>query len=197
MHQEIEGAAHTFSTLEGLLTHLSRVKRYCHRVSTLAAYAEANRDATGEASHLSTHLKSYSSEVGAKGSVDSYVEDASVEMGQKTAVGAGSVVGTGCRLGDKCSVKKATIGMHCVIGSGVKISNSVIWNHVSIGDGCIIQNSIVCSNVSVEEHANIRDCYIGSSYVVSAGADHREETLTASSFAAGLTHRRSSFATNE
>ena len=151
---------------------------YCQRICTLTTYAEANRDVTGEAGRLAEHLKKYVIETGAKGHVDSYIEDTSVEMGQRTVLGAGSVVGAGSRFGDKCSVKKSVIGTHCVIGNGVKISNSVVHNHVSIGDGCVVQNSVICSDVTVQEQANIRDCFIGASYNVTAGAEHRDETLS-------------------
>ncbi|GHP11313.1 hypothetical protein PPROV_001004100 [Pycnococcus provasolii] len=151
---------------------------YCQRICTLTTYAEANRDVTGEAVRLAEHLKKYVIETGAKGHVDSYIEDTSVEMGQRTVLGAGSVVGAGSRFGDKCSVKKSVIGTHCVIGNGVKISNSVVHNHVSIGDGCVVQNSVICSDVTVQEQANIRDCFIGASYNVTAGAEHRDETLS-------------------
>uniref|UniRef100_A0A0A8XPJ5 Pco144592a n=1 Tax=Arundo donax TaxID=35708 RepID=A0A0A8XPJ5_ARUDO len=83
----------------------------------------------------------------------------------------------GSQLGDKCSVKRSVIGRRCRIGSNVKIVNSVIMNHVVIEDGCHIQCSVICNNVQLQERAVLKDCQVGAGYVVTAGSEHKAESL--------------------
>ncbi|XP_058107378.1 uncharacterized protein LOC131250961 isoform X5 [Magnolia sinica] len=92
-------------------------------------------------------------------------------------VGPHCMLGEGSQLGDKCSVKRSAIGRHCRIGSNVKIVNSVVMNHVTIEDGCLVQGSVVCSNVHLQDHVVLKDCQVGAGFVVTAGSDHKSESL--------------------
>lgn len=46
-----------------------------------------------------------------------------------------SVVGEGCVLGEKITIKNSAIGNDCKIGAKTKINSCVIMGHVEIGDG--------------------------------------------------------------
>lgn len=50
---------------------------------------------------------------------DNFVDDA-CQLGAKTTVAAGCMLGRGTTLGDKCSVKRSVLGHLCKVGSGVR-----------------------------------------------------------------------------
>ncbi|XP_026427436.1 translation initiation factor eIF-2B subunit gamma-like [Papaver somniferum] len=147
--------------------YIADKSKYCARLNSIQAFNDINRDVIGEASHLS----------GYSFSVHNNVIHPSAELGSKTTVGPQCMLGEGSQLGDKCSVKRSLIGRHCRIGSNVKVANSVVMNHVTIGDGCSIQGSAVCSNVQLHERAVLKDCQVGAGFVVTAGSEHKGESL--------------------
>lgn len=141
--------------------------KYCARLNSIQAYSDINRDVIGEASHLS----------GYSFSPQHNVIHSSAEIGSKTTVGPHCIIGEGSQMGDKCSVKRSVIGRHCRIGSNVKIVNSVVMDHITISDGCSIQSSVICSNVQLQERAVLKDCQVGAGFVVTAGSEHKGESL--------------------
>ncbi|KAJ4824120.1 hypothetical protein Tsubulata_008869 [Turnera subulata] len=147
--------------------YIANSSKYCVRLNSIQAFSDINRDVIGEANHLS----------GYSFSDDNNVIHPSAQLGSKTTVGSHCMLGEGSQMGDKCSVKRSVIGPHCRIGSNVKIANSVIMNHVTIGDGCSIQGSIICSNVQLQERAVLRNCQVGEGFVVTAGSEHKGESL--------------------
>ncbi|KAL0285300.1 UNVERIFIED_CONTAM: Translation initiation factor eIF-2B subunit gamma [Sesamum calycinum] len=75
------------------------------------------------------------------------------------------------------SAQNNIIHPSAVLGSKTTIANSVVLNHVTIGDGCSIQGSIICSNVQLQERAVLKDCQVGAGFVVTAGSEHKGESL--------------------
>ncbi|KAI4971984.1 hypothetical protein ZWY2020_002909 [Hordeum vulgare] len=147
--------------------YIASKNKYCHRLNSIQAYCDINRDVIGEASHLSGY--SFSSH--------NNIIHPSCVLGSKTTVGPQCMLAEGSQLGDKCGVKRSVIGRHCRIGSNVKIVNSVVMNHVVIEDGCHIQGSVVCNNVQLQERAVLKDCQVGAGYTVTTGSDHKSESL--------------------
>ncbi|XP_047081117.1 translation initiation factor eIF-2B subunit gamma-like [Lolium rigidum] len=147
--------------------YIAGKNKYCHRLNSIQAYCDINRDVIGEASHLSGY--SFSSH--------NNIIHPSCVLGSKTTVGPQCMLAEGSQLGDKCSVKRSVIGRHCRLGSNVKIVNSVVMNHVVIEDGCHIQGSVVCNNVQLQERAVLKDCQVGAGYTVTTGSDHKAESL--------------------
>lgn len=147
--------------------YIASKSNYCVRLNTIQAFSDINRDVVGDASHLS----------GYSFSAQNNIIDPSTVLGSKTTVGPQCMLGEGSQMGDKCSVKKSVIGRHCRIGSNVKIVNSVVMNHVTIGDGCSIQGSVICSNVQLQERVVLKDCQVGAGFVVTAGSEHKGESL--------------------
>lgn len=147
--------------------YIANRSKYCARLNSIQAFSDINRDVIGEASHLS----------GYSFSAHNNIIQPSAELGSKTTVGPHCMLGEGSQLGDKCSVKRSAIGRHCRIGSNVKIENSAVMNHVTIEDGCLIKGSIICSNVHLQERAVLNYCQVGAGYVVSAGSEHKGESL--------------------
>ncbi|GAB4849495.1 hypothetical protein Ancab_004289 [Ancistrocladus abbreviatus] len=141
--------------------------KYCARLNSIQAFNDINHDVIGEASHLS----------GYSFSAQNNIIHPSAELGSKTTVGPHCMLGEGSQMGDKCSLKRSVVGRHCRIGSNVKIVNSVVMNHVTIGDGCSIQGSVICSNAQLQERASVKDCQVGAGYVVTAGGEHKGESL--------------------
>ncbi|XP_062228883.1 uncharacterized protein LOC133926797 [Phragmites australis] len=147
--------------------YIASKSKYCHRLNSIQSYCDINRDVVGEASHLSGY--SFSAQ-------NNIIHPSSV-LGSKTTIGPHCMLAEGSQLGDKCSVKRSVIGRHCRIGSNVKIVNSVVMNHVVIEDGCHIQGSVVCNNVQLQERAVLKDCQVGAGYTVTAGSEHKAESL--------------------
>ncbi|KQJ97549.1 translation initiation factor eIF-2B subunit gamma [Brachypodium distachyon] len=147
--------------------HIASKSKYCHRLNSIQAYCDINRDVVGEASHLS----------GYSFSTHNNIVHLSCVLGSKTTIGPQCMLAEGSQLGDKCSIKRSVIGRHCRIGSNVKIVNSVVMSHVVIEDGCHIQGSVVCNNVQIQERAVLKDCQVGAGYTVTAGSDHKAESL--------------------
>ncbi|KAK3133019.1 hypothetical protein QOZ80_6AG0530950 [Eleusine coracana subsp. coracana] len=147
--------------------YIASKSKYCHRLNSIQAYCDINRDVVGEVSHLSGYSFSAHNNI---------IHPSSV-LGSKTTIGPHCILAEGSQLGDKCSVKRSVIGRHCRIGSNVKIVNSVVMNHVVIEDGCHIQGSVVCNNIQLQERAVLKDCQVGAGYIVTAGSEHKSESL--------------------
>ncbi|KAK4419692.1 Translation initiation factor eIF-2B subunit gamma [Sesamum alatum] len=147
--------------------YIANKSKYCARLNSIQAFSDINRDVIGDANHL----------CGYTFSAQNNIIHPSAVIGSKTTVGPQCMLGEGSQMGDKCSVKKSVIGRHCRIGSNVKIVNSVVMNHVTISDGCSIQGSIICSNVQLQERAVLKDCQVGAGFVVTAGSEHKGESL--------------------
>ncbi|KAL6879666.1 hypothetical protein ACP4OV_012325 [Aristida adscensionis] len=147
--------------------YIANKSKYCHRLNSIQAYSDINRDVVGEANHLSGYAFSAQNNI---------IHPSSV-LGSKTTIGPHCMLAEGSQLGDKCSVKRSVIGRHCRIGSNVKIVSSVVMNHVVIDDGCHIQGSVVCNNVQLQERAVLKDCQVGAGYVVTTGSEHKAESL--------------------
>ncbi|CAL8468630.1 g8170 [Coccomyxa elongata] len=144
---------------------------YCARAATLQAFCEVNREVIN--TELAVRL-GVQAQLNTK--FDNFLHD-SVQMGYKTTVAAGCMVGRGTTMADKCSIKRSVLGAMCKLGSNVKIINSVLMDGVQVQDGCHLQNSIVCHNAHLQERVTLRDCQVGPGLVVSEGLEHREEVL--------------------
>eukprot|EP00897_Mesotaenium_endlicherianum_P009543 jgi/Mesen1/8617/ME000050S08030 len=147
--------------------HMVPPSRFCARVNTLQAFADANRDVAGDAVHLTGYTVS----------THNNVLHESAQLGAKSTVGPHCMVGEGTAMGDKCSVKKSLVGRHCRIGSGVKVINSVVMDHVVIGDGCLVQNSVLSNATHMLKDSILKDCHVGAGYSVAERAEHKGEAL--------------------
>ncbi|KAG1665277.1 hypothetical protein FOA52_015854 [Chlamydomonas sp. UWO 241] len=142
---------------------------YCARVVDVQAYGDVSREVADPATalHLTGHRPSRYDNVVA----------ASAVLGTKTTVAAACIVGEGCTLGDKSSIKRSVLGRDVTLGANVKVINSVLMDGSSVGDGCTIQNSILCEGVVLREKASLKDCQIGAGYVVAGGVEYKGEVL--------------------
>ncbi|KAF9675630.1 hypothetical protein SADUNF_Sadunf09G0052100 [Salix dunnii] len=147
--------------------YIAKGSKYCQRLNSIQAFSDINRDVIGDASHLS----------GYSFSAHNNIIHPSAQLGSRTTVGPHCMLWEGSQMGDKCSVKRSVIGRHCRIGSSVKIVNSVIMDHVTIGDGCSIQGSVICSNAQLQERSVLKDCQVGAGFVITAGSEHKGESL--------------------
>lgn len=150
---------------------LTAESAFCSRVDSLRAYVELNRDlALPEAGHI-TGLplnKAY----------DNFVH-AQVELGAKSAVGPGCIVGFGCKLGDRATLKRSVMGRRCRVGSSAKVSNCVVHDDVTIGDGAQVQGSVIGSGAVLGAGCVLRDCYVAPHTSIAPAAEHKNEQLVA------------------
>ncbi|XVE59871.1 hypothetical protein DITRI_Ditri05aG0082000 [Diplodiscus trichospermus] len=161
-----DGSAPSWKTHK-CCAYIASSSNYCVRLNSIQAFMDINRDVTGEADHLLSDTSSDRNNI----------IGPSPKLGTKTTVGPHCMLGEGSEMGDKCQVKRSVIGRHCRIGSHVKVVNSVVMNHVTIGDGCMIQGSVICSNVQLQERVVLKDCQVGAGFVVTAGSEHKAESL--------------------
>ncbi|KAL0370998.1 UNVERIFIED_CONTAM: Translation initiation factor eIF-2B subunit gamma [Sesamum angustifolium] len=146
------GSAPTLRKTHKCCVYIANKSKYCARLNSIQAFSDINRDVTGDANHLSGYTFS----------AQNNIIHPSAVLGSKTTVGPQCMLGEGSQMGDKCSVKKLPF---------------VVLNHVTIGDGCSIQGSIICSNVQLQERAVLKDCQVGAGFVVTAGSEHKGESL--------------------
>ena len=74
-----------------------------------------------------------------------YFLGAGVEVGTKLQLGAESVIGNGCQVGDEAMIRRSIVGKNCKIGPKVKIVNSLVMDDVVLEGNISITNTIVCS----------------------------------------------------
>ncbi|CAK0780561.1 hypothetical protein CVIRNUC_005094 [Coccomyxa viridis] len=146
-------------------------EQYCARTVSLQSFSEVNREVVNVelAARLGVRAKPNAKH-------DNFVDE-SVQIGSKSMVAAGCMVGPGATLGDKCSIKRSVLGPMCKLGSNVKIINCVLMDSVIVHDGCHLQNCIICTGAELQERVSLRDCQVGPGFTVSEGAEHREEVL--------------------
>ena len=135
---------------------------YCLRINTVPMYMESNRLIPKILPTLSTKKELVHPLANVK----------------KSQVGSDSMVGEGCNISEKVSIKKSIIGKHVTIGDKVKITNTVIMDHVSVKEGCNITGSAICNNVLINENSTVKDCQVGESHCIPEGSDVKGEALT-------------------
>ncbi|GFH11458.1 eukaryotic initiation factor, partial [Haematococcus lacustris] len=97
---------------------------YCARVADPSSYADVNREVSG---HDSQAVQAAATARGLRPSkLHDNVVPASTVLGNKTTIAAGCVLGEGCTLGDKASIKRSVLGANCRLGANVKVINSVL-----------------------------------------------------------------------
>ena len=74
-------------------------------------------------------------------------------------------------------LKESVIGAGCVLGKGCKINNSIIMDGACVGELCVVQNSIICSNSELEASVNINDCQVVAGARVAAQGKHKRKVL--------------------
>ena len=144
-------------------------RAYCMNVHSLQTYSEVSRDLANP-----MMAKIHGHTLAGK---NNFVAD-SVELGNKSTIGGGCIVGDGTRMGEKSSIKRSVIGANCQLGNNVKVVNSVLMDGVVVEDGSHVQNCTICPNVEVQAKSSLKDCQIARNYVVPAGSDERGEVLT-------------------
>ena len=144
-------------------------RAYCMNVHSLQTYSEVSRDLANP-----MMAKIHGHTLAGKNNI---VAD-SVELGNKSTIGGGCIVGDGTRMGEKSSIKRSVIGANCQLGNNVKVVNSVLMDGVVVEDGSHVQNCTICPNVEVQAKSSLKDCQIARNYVVPAGSDERGEVLT-------------------
>jgi translation initiation factor eIF-2B subunit gamma len=133
---------------------------YCLRANSICSYLLANRT-------LAKHHQGIR-------------VPASCDIAPKSQIGADSIIGEHCRLGEKSTVKKSVVGSHVIIGTNVKITNSVILDNCVVEDGVKIDGCIISGRVVVKEKANLKKCEVAGLFTVEAGLAAKGEVLGAS-----------------
>ncbi|CAE7567997.1 EIF2B3, partial [Symbiodinium microadriaticum] len=90
-----------------------------------------------------------------------------------------SVIGEGCVLGEKITIKNSAIGSDCKIAAKSKINSCVIMGHVEIGEGCTIQNSVISEGTVIGSNCNINECFTGRRVCIRDGSKIKGETISA------------------
>ena len=84
----------------------------------------------------------------------------------KVQIGADSLLGDGCKIGDRCSIKRSVIGSNCIIGKNVKVADSVIMDYVTIEDSAKIEGCILSRSVKIQEKSLLKECEVGGGQIV-------------------------------
>ncbi|CAN0115807.1 unnamed protein product [Scytosiphon promiscuus] len=149
------GAAADANEVRCFALTLRHGEAYCSQAKTLAAYCTINREL------LTTR---------------DFTDKCPWSMPGGFRPKDSTLVGEGCHLGPKGTLKFSVIGRQCKIGEKAKINNCIIMDGVTIGDSCTIQNSVICRRATVETGCNLNECYIGPEYKVPSGTKEKQET---------------------
>ena len=145
---------------------------FAMRVDSLKAYAEANRELASPGGEGAARLHGLPLHT----THDNYVSR-DCEIGAKSAVGPGCVVGPGVRLAEKVSIKRSVIGSRCRLGAGARVTSTVVHEDVAIGEGAQLSGCVVGARASVGAGAALRDCTVAPGAVVAPGAEMRTASL--------------------
>ncbi|XP_030016912.1 translation initiation factor eIF2B subunit gamma [Sphaeramia orbicularis] len=129
----------------------------CYRVNTLAAYIEANRQASKLFEESPVHP--------------------SAVISERCQMGTDSMIGALCQVADKTSIKRSTIGNSTTIKEKVKVASSIIMHGVTIEEGCNIQGSVICSNAVIGRGADLKYCLVGNGQRIEPEAERTNEVI--------------------
>ncbi|XP_028327863.1 translation initiation factor eIF2B subunit gamma [Gouania willdenowi] len=129
----------------------------CYRVNTLSAYIEANRMAPKFIEEPAVHP--------------------SAVISERFQMGSDSMIGAGCHVADKTSIKRSTIGISTTVKEKVKVTNSIIMHGVTIEEGCNIQGSVICSNAVIGRGADLKYCLVGNGQRIEPEAERTNEVI--------------------
>lgn len=92
-------------------------------------------------------------------------------------VGADSLVGQDCELGEKTNVKRTVIGDRCTIGKRVKLTGCLILDDVVIGDDTQLENCIIGHHVTIQSKVRLTNSNVESTHEVAKGTQSKGDTL--------------------
>ncbi|SCU95751.1 LAMI_0F03620g1_1 [Lachancea mirantina] len=95
-----------------------------------------------------------------------------------TNIGADSIVGPNCIVGERTSVKLSVLGRDTKIGKRCRIVGSVVLDGAIIDDESILENVIVGPATQIGKKSRLTNSYIEGSYIVSPKTVLKGETLT-------------------
>jgi translation initiation factor eIF-2B subunit epsilon len=99
------------------------------------------------------------------------------QVGRSSKVLGAGMIGSDCRVGEKCRVEGCVIGNNVHVEDGATIVGSHLWDTVHVGEGATVFESILADGCVVQAGAIInRGCIIGSGCVVGKGRVVKEYT---------------------
>jgi len=97
-------------------------------------------------------------------------KDGRTKIGRSSKMIGPGMVGSRCRIGESCIIKRTVIGNGCVINSNAKLQDSHLWQNVTIEEGATVIQSILCDGCTVKKGAVIgKGCIIGKGCVIGEG----------------------------
>ena len=86
-------------------------------------------------------------------------------------IGAGVVLGRGCRVGGLVRMTGPTVlGDHCDVRDKATVERSIVWSGAKIGSGAVVRDSIIGNDVWIGDDAVIEDAVIANGARVRRGA---------------------------
>lgn len=172
---------------------------FCYRANHIAAYFEANRQASRLLPIFLLAAESDDVEAGVEvarppPSTSVVRSDSASTPGGRSRhqVGPDSIVGVGTQLAEKAVVKRSVVGKNCSLGEKTTLSNSVVMDGVVIGKGlvvvifillvniffpytniffyrCTVQGCLLASSVRIDDRCEVKDCLIGAGFHLAPG----------------------------
>jgi translation initiation factor eIF-2B subunit gamma len=151
---------------------------YAARVNTVPAYCDASRDLAAPDGALRL--------TGLIAGRHGNVVPSDAQLGTKATVGPACVVGTGCSLGDRASVKRSVVGKNVSVGAGAKVVNCILLDSASVGAGASVHGCVLACGSSIGAGAMLKDCQVGAGVVIPPDAEHTGEAMAAAAAAGGV-----------
>lgn len=92
-------------------------------------------------------------------------------------IGADSIIGDNCEIGEKTNVKRTVLGNNCTIGKRVKLTGCLIFNDVTIGDDVQLENCIIGHHATIQNKLRLTNCNVESTHEVPKGTQSKADTL--------------------
>lgn len=92
-------------------------------------------------------------------------------------IGADSIIGDNCEIGEKTNVKRTVLGNNCTVGKRAKLTGCLVFNDVTIGDDVQLENCIIGHHVTINNKLRLTNCNVESTNEVAKGTQSKADTL--------------------
>ena len=96
-----------------------------------------------------------------------------------------TLVGRGCALGAKLTLRSSTVGENCTVGDKCRLNGVVIMDGAVLGEQCSLQNTLVGPGAVLGNHCSLSDCQVGPGVTIPPFTKEKGEPFVAPATAVG------------
>ena len=81
------------------------------------------------------------------------------------------------QIGDKPTLKASIVGRGCRLGNKCRLNNVILMDGVQLGDNVVLQNTIVGPAATIGDNCSLNDCQVAAGMQVASGTKEKGEVL--------------------